>query len=138
MIRRLSPRLTILTGLVAACLYALAYHAAVGGPRFTARVEAHADFLRKYYEREVVTARLARDPLSRLILLSGPGDDFQRGEMARVMDEIPGVVGARWDGARRIPLALEALLFAAAAYGTGLTFAFLLALRARARNFDRF
>ena len=43
-----------------------------------------------------VTARLQRDPLTRRLILSGPADDFQRGELVRRMEALPGIGEATW------------------------------------------
>jgi hypothetical protein len=42
---------------------------------------------------------MQRDPLSRRLILSGPADDFQREELVRRLDHIPGVLDVRWDPA---------------------------------------
>jgi hypothetical protein len=44
-----------------------------------------------------VQARLQRRPLSRRLVLSGPADDFQRQELARRLDAVPGVLDVQWD-----------------------------------------
>jgi hypothetical protein len=44
-----------------------------------------------------VQAHIQRDPLSRRLVLSGPADDFQRSELVRRLDEVPGVLEVRWD-----------------------------------------
>jgi hypothetical protein len=31
------------------------------------------------------------------LILSGPADDFQRGELVQILDDIPGVVDVQWD-----------------------------------------
>jgi hypothetical protein len=33
------------------------------------------------------------------MILSGPADDFQRAELVRILDDIPGVLEVRWDPA---------------------------------------
>jgi hypothetical protein len=77
-----------------------AYYGPLGtADQFASRVEAeaHAKLVRD--EMTAVSARLQRHPLTRVIILSGPADDFQRGELIRRMSTIPGVSGARWDPA---------------------------------------
>jgi hypothetical protein len=44
----------------------------------------------------LVRARVERDPLRRSLILSGPADDFQQGELVRILSGIPGVGTVRW------------------------------------------
>ena len=76
------------------------YHGPLGtGERLASKVEqrARAELVRQ--EMGMISARLERQPLRRTLLLSGPADDFQRGELVRIMASIPGVGEARWDPA---------------------------------------
>ena len=50
-----------------------------------------------------VQARVVRDPLTRRVVLSGPADDFQRREIKRRLETLPGIGEAVWD-----PNSLEA------------------------------
>ena len=73
------------------------WHGPLGaGDRLAGRIEGTARATLKHYEMPLVTAKLERSPLRRRLLLSGPSDDFQQGELVRMMDEIPGVSGVRW------------------------------------------
>ena len=83
-----------------------------------------------------VQARLERGPLTRRLILSGPADDFQRSELVRIMDGIPGVADARWAAAASrggsLPLIVEAMLYALVGFGLGLLAAYFAELRRRA------
>jgi hypothetical protein len=74
---------------------------------------------------------LHHDPLTRRVELSGPADDFQRSELARLMDEIPGVSGATWSSGRGIPLIAEGLAVTLLGFLLGLLLAYLVELRRR-------
>lgn len=76
------------------------WHAPLGaGERLAARVESAARAQLDHDEMFRVQARLEREPLSRRLILSGPADDFQRGEIKRRMEKLSGVGEARWDPA---------------------------------------
>ena len=73
------------------------WHGPLGaGDRFAATVEANARAQLDRDEMTQVQAHLARGPLTRRILLSGPADDFQRTEIARRMLGLPGIGEAVW------------------------------------------
>lgn len=74
------------------------WHAPLGaGERLAAGVEARARAQLDRDEMRLVTARVQRQPLSRRLILSGPADDFQRSEIARRMEALPGAGDAVWD-----------------------------------------
>ena len=74
------------------------WHGPLGaGERIAARAEVIARRTLDYYELPMIQARLARQPLARTIVLSGPADNFQRRELVRVMDQVPGILAVRWD-----------------------------------------
>ena len=52
-----------------------------------------------YYELPGVSAKVARGPLARNIILSGPVDRFQRSELLRIMGQVPGINAVAWDPA---------------------------------------
>ena len=79
------------------------WHGPLGAAeRFASEVEKAARAQLDHDEMVRVQARFEREPLSRRLLLAGPADDFQRAEIKRRMELIPGVGEARWD-----PSALE-------------------------------
>ncbi|MDL2341453.1 MAG: hypothetical protein QFB89_09005, partial [Pseudomonadota bacterium] len=83
------------------------------------------------YEMTQVQARLARSPLSRELLLTGPADDFQTSELVRIMGSLPAVSKARWQREPSLPLAAEGALAAIAGFLLGLFLAYLLELHRR-------
>lgn len=79
------------------------WHGPLGAAdRFAREVEKAARAQLDHDEMVRVQARFERGPLSRRLVLSGPADDFQRAEIKRRMELIPGVGEATWD-----PAALE-------------------------------
>lgn len=92
-------------------------------------------------EMSKVTATISRSPLRRRLFLAGPADDFQRTEIVRRMEELPGVGEARWNHRQPmfpLPMMIEAMLMALASYVTGAILSYLIALRRRARALDRY
>lgn len=78
-----------------------------------------------------IVARVQHAPLSRRLLLSGPGDDFQRAEAARLVSEVPGVSDAGWTRAFAVPLIAEGLCTAFIGFLLGLGLAYLVDIRRR-------
>ena len=94
----------ILIGLAAALLAGWFAYGPLGrGEAFIGRLEAQAQAVVRDSELPGVQVRLARDPLSREAILSGPADDFQRegqGQFPGLNDRvraIPGISGVRWE-----------------------------------------
>ena len=76
------------------------WHAPLGaGERLAGAVEAAARTQLDHDAMVRVQARLERHPLSRRLILSGPADDFQRREIKRRLELLPGVGEAQWDPA---------------------------------------
>ena len=94
-------RMTILVlGTIAVIGVAWLWHSPLGaGEQLATRIEAAARAQLDHDEMVRVHARLERDPLSRRLILSGPADDFQRAEIKRRMELLPGVAEAQWDPA---------------------------------------
>lgn len=78
-----------------------------------------------------IDVRIQHGPLSRRLILSGPGDDFQRGEAARLVSEIAGVSDAGWSRSSAVPLIVEGLATAIIGFLFGLALAYLVDLRRR-------
>ena len=131
--RRRSKRyLALGLGLVGALLLAAAWHGPLGGgDRFAAKIEDKVHKTLVYYEMTQVTAHLHRDPLSRHVNLSGPADDFQRGDLVRVMNDIRGVSGTTWSSSGGTPLIVEGLAVSVLGFLFGLLLAYLVELRRR-------
>jgi len=73
------------------------WHGPLGAAeRFTAKAETAARSQLDHDEMIRVQAKFERNPLTRKIILSGPADDFQRAEIKRRMELIPGVGEASW------------------------------------------
>jgi len=108
------------------------------GERFTESIERTMRATLDHYEMPAVAARLQREPLTRRLLLDGPADAFQRGEIARIALEVPGLGSAHWAGPRNPPFALpllaEVMLMALAAFAIGVVLAYIAALRRRSRE----
>lgn len=109
------------------------WHGPLGAAeRFALRIEHTARFVLNDWEMDHVQGRLHRDPLTRRLLLSGEADDFQRGELSRIMGSIPGASTANWSASRAgLPLLAEAALVAFAGFLVGLLLAYLFELRRR-------
>ena len=76
---------------------AVGWHSLSAADRLTQSVERGARITLDNYEMQQVTAQLAREPLKRTLILSGPADDFQQRELLRIMNEVPGVQVVKWD-----------------------------------------
>ena len=125
--------LTLIAGAFIAIGAAALWHGPLGAAdRFSTRVERGAGQALSYYEMTKVTAKLHRNPLSRQLTLAGPADDFQRSELVRVLDQLPGVSSVSWSPGRGgLPLIAEAALLAVVGFLVGLVFAYLVELRRR-------
>ena len=124
-------------GVAVALALAALWHGPVGsGERFAQSVDRQSRQVLVNYEMTQVTAGLQRSPLARTLWLSGPADEFQRRELARIMELVPGVASARWTNGRAsasLPLLAEVELGASLGFGLGLLLAYLLELRRRSR-----
>ena len=90
----------ILIGIAATIAETAVWHGPMGaGDRMAARAETIARRTLDYYELPMIQAHMQRSPLTRRMILSGPADDFQREELVRILDDIPGVLEVRWDPA---------------------------------------
>lgn len=73
------------------------WHGPMGaGERLAAKAERAARVQLDHDEMTRVQARFERRPLTRRLLLAGPADDFQRREIKRRMEALPGVGEAVW------------------------------------------
>ena len=96
----MNRRVLVLIGLAATLGFSALWHGPLGaGDRLAQRVERDARLRLDRDEMYQVQARIQREPLARRLILSGPADDFQRGELVRRLDETPGVLEVRWDPA---------------------------------------
>lgn len=131
--RRHGWRAPVALGIAAALAAASLWHGPIGAAdRFAERIDRTARAVIVRYEMTGVEAHIHHGPLTREVLLSGPADDFQRSELVRYMEQVPGVNSASWTGPTvGIPLIAEGLATALVGYCAGLLLAFLVALRRR-------
>ena len=96
----MNRRAIFMLGLAAVMGFSALWHGPLGaGERLATKAEAAARAQLDRDEMFQLQARLQRGPLSRRLVVSGPADDFQRGEIIRRLDTIPGVLEVRWDPA---------------------------------------
>ena len=96
----MNRRTIFLAGLAAVVGFTALWHGPLGASeRLAGQIEAEARHELDRDEMFHVQAHLQRNPLSRRLILSGPADDFQRSELVRRLDEVPGVLDVRWDPA---------------------------------------
>ena len=121
------PNLAFSIGLAATIASAVLWHGPGGAAeRFVTRSEADLRQMLDYFEMSQVTGRVQRDPVARRIFYSGRADDFQRSELVRLGEELPGIGEARWSRPRHrwrypLPLVIEATALALASFLSGLT-----------------
>ena len=131
-LRRGRRKLVVAIGVGLTIGAAALWHGPAGAAdRFVVRVERAARQALDYYEMGTIRARLHRGPLTRQLILSGPADDFQRGELARLFGQLPGVSSASWIPSSRVPLVAEAVATGLAGFLVGLVLAYLVELRRR-------
>ena len=120
-------------GVVAALVAAALWHGPLGAAdRLSAKIEQDARLTLVNNEAPAgMTAHVHHGPLTRQLILSGPGDAFQRGEAARLLDQIPGVSEASWARTAGIPLIVEGMAAALLGFLLGLLVAYLVELRRR-------
>ena len=94
----MNRRTILLIGVVTTAGFSALWHGPLGaGERLARQIESDARHRLDADEMVQVQAHVQRNPLSRRLVLSGPADDFQRGELVRRLDEVPGVLEVRWD-----------------------------------------
>jgi hypothetical protein len=120
-------------GLVASIIAAALWHGPLGGAdRFAMEVERIARQVLVYNEAPSgMTARIHHGPLTRQLILSGPGNDFQQSEAVRLMNQIPGVSDARWTPSAGIPLIIQGAIAALLGFLLGVVVAYFVELRRR-------
>ena len=122
-------------GALGVLLIAWIWHGPVGtAERFATTVERQTRQVLVDFEMESVQAVVVRGPLERSLELSGPADDFQRSELVRILNDVPGVEAVHWSDTRGgfiPPLIAEVELAALISFGLGLLLAYLLELRRR-------
>lgn len=129
---RRGSRRILCAAALAAVAAAVLWHGPLGGAdRFAATVEGNVARTLAYYEMREVRAGLHRGPLTRRVTMAGTADEFQRNELVRLMDDIPGVSGAGWDRSGGIPLIAEAIVAGLLGFLPGLLVAYVMERRRR-------
>ena len=137
---RRDRRLTVGLAPGVAIAGALIWHWPLGAAdRLAGTAERTARTTLVYYELPQINAVVQRAPMTRRVLLSGQADAFQRRELVRIMNEIPGVGSVAWQtpsgpGRSRmmLPLLVEAAMAALAGLAFGMLAAHIVELRRRA------
>jgi hypothetical protein len=134
------PNTALAIGLAATAASAFLWHGPGGAAeRFVKRSDHDVRRMLDYFEMQQVEGRMQRDPIARRIIFSGPADDFQRTELVRLGESLPGIGEARWSKSRSfltypLPLVGEAVAMALAAFLAGLTLAYGLSLGRRGED----
>lgn len=125
--------LALAIGAVAAIMLAALWHGPMGAAdRLATDIERRARATFVLYEIPQVSGHLHHGPLTRRMILSGPADDFQQGELVRLVNEISGVSGTSWStDPGGVPLIAEGAAAALLGFLFGLLVAYLVELRRR-------
>lgn len=121
------PNTAFSIGLAATIVSAVLWHGPGGAAeRFVARSERDVRDMLEYFELQQVTGTVQRDPVARRIVYAGQADDFQRSELVRLGEDLPGIGEARWSRPKTalsypLPLVVEAIALALGAFLIGLT-----------------
>lgn len=131
--KRANRNSALAIGVAATIALAALWHGPLGAAnRFTAEVEHEVRATIVFWEIPQVSSHLHRGPLTRHVNLSGPADDFQRSELVRLIDEVPGVESTGWSpDSGGLPLIVEGALAALLGFLLGLLVAYLRELRRR-------
>lgn len=131
--KRSRGKLVVGAGALASLALGALWHGPLGGAhRFSQTIERQVGEALNYYEMTKITAHLHHAPLTRRLLLSGPADDFQRSELVRLLNQLPGVRETVWSsGGGGLPLIAEGLVVSLLGFLLGLLLAYLFELRRR-------
>ena len=123
----------IVAGTLGAIVAAALWHGPLGAAdRLSITVErSAAQVLADNSAPPGVTARIHHEPLTRQLILSGPSNDFQQAEAARLLSDVPGVSSASWARSSGVPLIAEGATAALVGFLFGLVLAYLVELRRR-------
>ena len=136
----------LLIGLAAMLLMGWAWHGPAGrGEAFAATLDARAREVVASVGVPGISVRMARDPIRRVAIMSGPADDIQREGMGSEMGlsdyvrAVPGVAGVHWADQPGAPggrtLLVETWLLLAIAYLLGFGLGALIFGRRRRESF---
>jgi hypothetical protein len=123
----------LVVGAALSIVAAALWHGPLGAAdRFAARIEQSArKVLAANYAPGGVNVHIHHGPLTRQLMLSGPSNDFQQAEAARLLRQIPGVSTATWAPSVGIPLIVEGAIAAVLGFLFGLLLAYFAELRRR-------
>lgn len=132
------PSTALAMGLLATLVATALWHGPGGaGARAGKALDHETRAMLDHYEMQAISARVQHDPLTRRIVLDGPADAFQRAEISRMSEDLPGVLTTHWigssDRSRALPLLAEAMLLALASFAAGAVIAYIAALRRRSK-----
>ena len=127
----MSKSVKVAIGLLVVLLMGWIYHGPFGGGAgFANRLEAQAQAAVAQAQLPGIEAKVMRDPIARIAVLSGTANDLQReglGSQWGINDyvrAVPGMSGVRWESdsnpSRIMPLLLETELLVLIAYLIGL------------------
>jgi hypothetical protein len=136
----------LLIGLAALLVMGWAWHGPAGrGEAFVAALDAEARPAVDQIGLPGIQVRMARDPIRRVAIMSGPADHIQREGMGSEMGlsdyvrAVPGVSGVHWTdepgGPGGLPLLVETWLLVALAYFIGFGLGALFFGRRRRQSF---
>ena len=121
------PNTAFSLGLAATVASAVLWHGPGGAAdRFVTRSERDVRTMLEYFEMKQVEGRVQRGPVARRIFYSGKADEFQRSELVRLGEDLPGIGEARWSRPKTalsypLPLVVEAIALALGSFLIGLT-----------------
>lgn len=124
-------RIFAIAALVSIAL-ALIWHGPLGAAnRFVNEVNRSIRAAVVYNYIPEVSGHVQRGPLTRHVLLSGPADDFQRGQLVEIISDLPGVESASWSAGGGLPLIVEGGIASVLGFLCGLVLAYLREIRRR-------
>lgn len=148
----MTPRRIFLIGIAATLAFSALWHGPLGaGERFAATVDQRAERTIRFNDvpevngQPIFKAKMQRAPLTRRVLIEGQPDSFQRGELARILNDIYGILDASWVDANGrfqpttflFPLAAEAQLLGLVSFALGMIIGYLFELRRRANIYKK-
>jgi hypothetical protein len=136
----------LLIGLAAILLMGWVWHGPAGrGEAFAASLEAEARDAVASVGLPGISVRIARDPIRRVAIMSGPADAIQREGMGSEMGladyvrAVPGIAAVHWTdepgGPGGLPMLVETWLWLVLAYALGLGLGAILFGRRKRQSF---
>jgi hypothetical protein len=130
--RRHRLRAALIAGALLSVAAAALWHGPMGGAdRFATHIDRIVQKTFVFYEIPQAHGHLQRGPLTRQVFLSGQADDFQRSELVRLMEAIPGVSNASWTESAGVPLIVQGAICALLGFLAGVLIAYVVDIRRR-------